>query len=96
MKLKLIDQGTDIVVLGTAEIVEAVVLARAASATSWASSHSGHFVRRSGNWKSRQGTPLPKDAKPGVRFSAVIRSPWAEPTVLDEARRHVPPLSEDR
>lgn len=73
-KPRVYHQGDSIAVIGTDDAHEAC---RAAGITPethhWSGTEFGHFVRRQKGWVYRGADHLPKDARPGVRFSGPIR-----------------------
>lgn len=69
-------QGASIYVIGTTDIQEAC---RAAGITPethhWPGIDIGHYARRKNGWTyydQQSSYPLPKDARPGVRFAGPI------------------------
>jgi len=73
-KLRVVKQGASLYVMGTESIRQAAE-ALPPDVTGWESSHSGWYSRRQG--RLRACSPeifTPKDARPGVCFTAVRRA----------------------
>lgn len=72
-KLRIIEEGNNVLVLGTSEIREAADFAGLSNAKGifWSSSHGGLWVRRNKAWVGRSDYMPPKDAQHGVIFWAV-------------------------
>lgn len=68
-KIRVIQQGSSILVLGTGDVPTACRLAGISADTHrWSSTDYGLFVRRQGRWKSCSDYYPPKDARQGVCF----------------------------
>lgn len=70
-------QGASIYVIGTDDAHEACRVAGISPETHrWGGTDFGMYVRRRSGWQAREALPylpLPKDARPGVRFGGPIR-----------------------
>lgn len=74
MKLRIVNQGAGLVVLGTDQVAEARSVLPS-EVTGWDHSERGLYVRRQGLWRACPAPPYaPKDARPAVHFVAVRRS----------------------
>ena len=83
-RVRVIEQGNDLLVLGVPEITPASkLLPEDVRRNGWGGSFAAHWCRRGNEktrrWQSRTedqlGYPLPKDAIPGVLFTNVKRDP---------------------
>lgn len=77
MKPSVYIQGASIYVIGTDDAHEACRAAGISPETHrWSGTDFGYYARRKNGWtwKDDQGlTPLPQDARPGVRFGGPVR-----------------------